>query len=232
MRQAAGSPDAITARPAKLRDRAYESFTNRLLAREIRAGQFVSQRELVEITGLPLGAIRELIPRLEADGLIKTVPQRGMQVCHVDMQLVRNAFQFRLFMERQAAELFALNATDKQLARLRAAHENVLKRARKGVTPDLVAEAQAIDYGLHDEIIDALGNEIISNAYRVNAIKIRLIRQEHTRLEPDLLEPVIVEHLGIIEAFEARDPVRAAKLVAAHIDKSRNRALGIPPEKP
>ncbi|MEQ1614694.1 MAG: GntR family transcriptional regulator, partial [Hyphomicrobiaceae bacterium] len=83
MRSAGASIEPSAAKPAKLRDRAYESFTTRLLAREIRAGQFISQRELVEITGLPLGAIRELIPRLEADGLIKTVPQRGMQVCTV-----------------------------------------------------------------------------------------------------------------------------------------------------
>ena len=64
----------------KLRDQAYQRFTRGLLEREIHAGQFVSQRELTEITGMPLGAIRELIPRLEADGLIRTVPQRGMQV--------------------------------------------------------------------------------------------------------------------------------------------------------
>src|SRR5215204_2289747 len=60
-----------------LREKAYESFTRHLLARDVRPGQFVSQRRLVELTGLTLGAIRELIPRLEAEGLIKTVPQRG-----------------------------------------------------------------------------------------------------------------------------------------------------------
>ena len=229
MRQAGVTSDTAAARAPKLRDRAYESFTNRLLAREIRAGQFVSQRELVEITGLPLGAIRELIPRLEADGLIKTVPQRGMQVCTVDMQLVRNAYQFRLFMEREAATLFAANATAQQLADQRRAHEGVLKRARKAVTAELMAEAQAVDYALHDAIIDAVGNEIISSAYRVNAIKIRLIRQESTRLEPDLVVPVMTEHLGIIEALESRNPSRAAKAVEAHIERSRNRALGLSP---
>ena len=79
----------------KLRDQAYQRFTRGLLEREIRAGQFVSQRELAEITGMPLGAIRELIPRLEADGLIRTVPQRGMQVAQVDVRLIRDAFGFR-----------------------------------------------------------------------------------------------------------------------------------------
>ena len=60
-----------------LREKAYESFTRHLLARDVRPGQFVSQRRLVELTGLTLGAIRELIPRLEAEGLIKTVPRTG-----------------------------------------------------------------------------------------------------------------------------------------------------------
>lgn len=50
------------------RDHAYSNFTEKLLARDISPGQIVSQRELVELTGMPLGAIREMIPRLEADG--------------------------------------------------------------------------------------------------------------------------------------------------------------------
>ena len=61
----------------RLRDHAYSSFTEKLLSRDIQPGQIVSQRELVELTGMPLGAIREMIPRLEADGLIRTVPKRG-----------------------------------------------------------------------------------------------------------------------------------------------------------
>jgi DNA-binding GntR family transcriptional regulator len=76
----------------KLREKAYESFTQELLLGRIRPGQFLSQRELVELTGLPLGAIRELIPRLEVEGFITTVPQRGMQVVHADVKLIRDAF--------------------------------------------------------------------------------------------------------------------------------------------
>ncbi len=118
--------------PVKLREKAYESFTERLLSREIKPGQFISQRELVELTGLSLGAIRELIPRLEAEGLITTVPQRGMQVAHVDLSLIRNAYQFRLFLESQATALFAQNRSDEAAAQLRASHERssgVRKRA-------------------------------------------------------------------------------------------------------
>lgn len=212
---------------ATLRDRAYVSFTRRLLAEDIRPGQFVSQRELVALTGLPLGAIRELIPRLEAEGLIKTVPQRGMQVAHVDLGLVRDAFGFRLLLEREAAAAYAVRATDAALAHWRAAHQDVVRRAARGAAGKLIDEAQALDDGFHVAVIDALGNAIVSNAYRVNAIKIRLIRQSLTRLDDALVVPVMQEHIRLIEALEHRDPGRAAEAFARHIANARDRALGL-----
>ena len=54
-----------------LRERAYNAFTAHLLDRRLVPGQFVTQRELAELTGMPLGAIREMIPRLEAEGLLR-----------------------------------------------------------------------------------------------------------------------------------------------------------------
>ncbi|MDJ1157497.1 GntR family transcriptional regulator [Chelatococcus sp. SYSU_G07232] len=213
--------------PLKLRERAYDSFTRHLLAHDVRPGQFVSQRELVELTGLPLGAIRELVPRLEAEGLIKTVPQRGMQIAHIDVNLIRDAYQFRLFLEKEAVMLFVQTASDEDIAELRAAHEEILARVeREGETPELIADAQAVDWNLHDTIIDALGNVIIAKAYRVNSIKIRLIRQELTRIS-GLVASVMREHLGIIAAMETRDPAKAAEALAAHITNARNRAMGL-----
>jgi DNA-binding GntR family transcriptional regulator len=211
----------------KLRDLAYASFTQRLLAREIKPGQFVSQRELVEITGLPLGAIRELIPRLEAEGLITTVPQRGMQVAHVDIDLIRNAFQFRLFLEREATALFAAAASADLVASLRQAHEQIVARAKAGGDSDLVRDAEEVDRRLHQTIIDHLDNAIVSQAYRVNWIKIKLIRRDETRLYENLIVPVMADHLKVIAAIEARDPAAAAAAISDHITNARNRALDL-----
>jgi DNA-binding GntR family transcriptional regulator len=213
-----------------LREKAYDRFTHHLLARDIRPGQFISQRQLVELTGLSLGAIRELVPRLESEGLIKTVPQRGMQVAHVDLNLIRDAFQFRLFMEREAVAIFVTEASDALLAELRSEHESVLAESAthgKGATADLVARAQAVDWNLHWTIIASLGNAIIADAYRVNSIKVRLIRQEQTLLSEALVLPVMQEHLTIIEAMETRDTSRAVAAIGAHINSARNRALGL-----
>lgn len=214
-----------TGKRVRLRDRAYDEFTRRLLEQEIQPGQFVTQRELVELTNLPLSAIRELIPKLEADGLITTLPQRGLQVAVVDLDLIRNAFQLRLFIEREAAALFAANASDDELARLREAHESIVRDAETAVTRALVDRAQTVDWDLHDTIIDALDNAIVANVYRVNSIKVRLIRRRETHLNKRLVVPVMEEHLRIVAALEERDPTLASTEIARHINGARDRAL-------
>jgi DNA-binding GntR family transcriptional regulator len=218
--------------PQKLREKAYESFTHHLLMGNIRPGQFLSQRELTELTGLPLGAIRELIPRLEVEGLIMTVPQRGMQVVHADVKLIRDAFQFRLFLEREAAAVFAQEASDGTLTQLRKEHELVLANFERGSRKDspgvdLVAEAQNVDWKLHNALIDFLGNPIITSAYRVNLLKLRIFRREQTRLDEARVIPTMREHLTVLDALATRDPRKAADAIAAHILSARDRALGL-----
>lgn len=211
----------------KLREKAYHSFTERLLARHIRPGQFISQRELVAITGMPLGAIRELVPRLEAEGLIKTVPQRGMQIAHIDVDLIRNAFQLRLILEKEAVSFFAENASAEEIESVRASHIGVVEQARNGVSLDLARRAQAIDWAFHDALIDRLGNEIISKVYRVNSLRIRLISQERVRILPELVMSVIEEHTAILEALSRRDSIGATAAMEAHIASARSRALHV-----
>jgi DNA-binding GntR family transcriptional regulator len=211
----------------KLREQAYVGYTRSLLANKIKPGQFITQRELVAITGLPLGAIRELVPRLEAEGLIRTAPHRGMQVPQVDIQLVRNAFQFRLFLEEAAVRIFARSAPPALIAGIRQRHETIIARHNAGENQGLMEEAEATDLMLHEAVIDHLNNEIIANAYRVNWIKIKLIRLAETRLYVPMIPQVMGEHLKIIETIERRDEDAAARAMAEHIGIARQRALSI-----
>lgn len=217
--------------PINLRERAYDRFTRHLLARDLKAGQFISQRELVELTQLPLGAIRELIPRLEAEGLVRTVPQRGMHIAHVDLSLIRDAYQLRLFLEREAIQVFTAQAPDNAIAAMREAHVAIIAECERalaagGIPTTLIDRAQDIDWALHATIIDGLKNAIVTDIYRVNAIKIRLITQEQARLNNAVVIPTMREHLAVIEAVASRDGLRAAEAITAHITSARDRATG------
>jgi DNA-binding GntR family transcriptional regulator len=217
------TPDAITSQRA----RAYQGFTQQILSGGIRSGQFISQRELMALLDMPLGAVREMIPRLEAGGLIKTVPQRGLQIAHVDLKLIRNAFQVRGMIEREAVLHFARTASDAELEAIDAAHHDILRRASAIRADDstLLDEAQALDWGLHDRMVDALGNEIISEIYRVNTLRVRLIRLEHVVITPTRLIPVMQEHLNFIAALRSRDAPEAARLLEVHMLSARQRVM-------
>jgi DNA-binding GntR family transcriptional regulator len=209
-----------------LRLQAYESFTAQILSGNIRPGQFLSQRELMQVTNMPLGAIREMVPRLEAESLIKTVPNRGLQVCYVDLKLVRNAFQLRSMIEREAVIYFTQHVSDAELARLEAAHQAIVQRATaKTIDDALLHDAQAVDGGFHEQIVDAMGNDILSEIYRVNSLRIRLIRLENTILTREGLIPAMTEHLNLISAIKTRDTSRALAALNAHIDVARVRML-------
>ena len=205
---------------------AYQGFRQQIIDARILPGQFVSQRELMEMLEMPLAAVRELIPRLEAAGLIKTVPQRGLQIATVDMKLIRNAWQVRTMIEREAVINFCRVVNQNSINELIESHEAILKRALAS-TPDdaLERDAQSVDWGLHDQMVDAIGNEILSEIYRVNSLHVRLIRYDAQSMRPVQVVPAMEEHLGFLRALAAGDHERALANMMQHIEQSKHRVL-------
>lgn len=228
MRRSAVQALKLIEAPSRLRERAYESFREQLLAKRLRPGQFVSQRELVQLTGLTLAAIREMIPRLEADGLIVTVPQRGLQIVPVDAKLIRSAFQLRRMIEREAMIEFLRRADKKEIEALHTELESVLSRVAGGdVSPRVLDAAQRVDWGFHDLLVESLDNPIVTQIYRVNSLKIRLIRLEQSLILADNALSALGEHRAILEAMRTGDVAAAVATLDSHIHSSLLRALGV-----
>lgn len=207
------------------RESGYERFESGLLEGVIAPGQFLSQREIGALTGLTERAARELILRLEADGLLVATPGRGFQAASVDLSLIREAFQLRRLFECEAVKSYCLKAAATELAARREAHEAVLAEATPTPSRALRERSQEADRGLHEAIIAALDNSLIAAIYRVNAIKIRLIRRTQIRLDR-FMALTMREHLAILSACEARDEAAAAAAMAAHIDNTMRRVMG------
>lgn len=208
------------------RAEAYERFCEQLRLAQVRPGQFISQRELVTLLDMPLGSVRELIPRLEAAGLLATVPKRGLQIAPVDLKLIRNAFQVRAMIEREAIFHFTQVVTPEELDALEADHLRMLARAQAS-QPDaaLDADAQQLDWGFHDRMVDAMGNEILSEVYRVNSLHVRLIALDASQIAAQRVLPAMQEHLTFIAALRRRDAPAAVVALMHHIGSSRQRVI-------
>jgi DNA-binding GntR family transcriptional regulator len=208
------------------RAEAYERFCLQLRRAQVRPGQFISQRELVALLEMPLGAVRELIPRLEAAGLLITVPKRGLQIAQVDLKLIRNAFQVRSMIEREAISHFTQVVSTQELDQLEADHLRMLARAGAGgIDAALDADAQQLDWGLHDRMVDAMGNEILSEMYRVNSMHVRLIALDTSQIAAQRVLPAMQEHLVFIAALRLRDAAAAVTALMHHIGSSRQRVV-------
>jgi DNA-binding GntR family transcriptional regulator len=211
-----------------LRAQAYASFQRQIVSSVIVPGQFVSQRELMQLLDMPLGAVRELIPRLEAEGLLRTVPQRGLQVAHVDLKLINNAYHLRRMIEREAASCFVTTASDGDLLAIEQAHLRIVERASHGkIDSELLSDAMTVDWNLHDLMIESLGNELISEVHRINSLRVRLIKFEGPTRSAPVLTAAMQEHLWIIQALKQRDARTVVERIEYHIDSAHRRVLGL-----
>ena len=121
---------------------------------------------------------------------------------------------------------FARVASPETLARLIESHEAILERALQP-QPDATLErdAQAVDWGLHDLMVDTIGNEILSEIYRVNSLHVRLIRYDADSMRPVQVVPAMREHLEFLHALASRDFDAALTHMMSHIEQSKHRVL-------
>ena len=84
---------------------------------------------------------------------------------------------------------------------------------------------QQVDWGMHDKMVDCLGNEILSEIYRVNSLHVRLIKIDAELVRPMRIVPTMEEHLAFIAALKTRDKSAAASLIGQHVENSRKRVL-------
>src|SRR5215216_6358593 len=101
-----------------MREVAYDRFKAELFKRNLVPGQFVSQVELCTLLDVPLGPTREALKRLEAESLVRLIPQRGIQIADIGVTLIHEAFEFRTVLEIAAIRRFIRTADDAVLDEL------------------------------------------------------------------------------------------------------------------
>lgn len=212
-----------------LREAAYRRIENLLNSGALRPGQIISQRELVALTDTTLGSVREAVPRFEAEGLLKTLPQRGLMVPSLDAAFVGDAYQMRRLIELAAFGAL-VDAKGKALVTGWIGwHEAALAQMAHlspADQPDFLDRLQRFDWQMHTTAVQHMGNRLIANVYRVTAIKIRMAVQQRIRVTFGNAQRVIAEHLAILHPLERGDLARAQEAMGFHLDNSLAIALG------
>jgi DNA-binding GntR family transcriptional regulator len=214
---------AALPRTAVLKTHAYELIKQRLFELDLVSGQFVTQKQVSELIGIPLGPVREAMLQLQIEGLVEIFPQRGIQITPVSEDMVRDLFGVRRLLEPPGIEVVARVGDLAVLKELRRATKETLRREKLGEIDRLSGMTFQIDQQLHEMAIAALDNQLVRDFYRVQQDRLRLIRLNIRASTSH--EPGLSDHLGILDALCRRDATAAVAHLLAHLANVERNAL-------
>lgn len=212
---------------SRLSDLAYTRILELLFNRKLPAGSFVSQSELVELSGVPVGPLRDALRVLETEGVLRIFPRTGIQFVKPGFELTRSTFQFRGIIESSAIAIFAETASEAEIAGLARQHADIIAEIGEGdVTAEIGERIEALEQLLHWTIVGSLNNPLVDAAYHRIHNYLRLLRLDRRTTRP-LAMRTLLEHVEIIEACRRRDPSAAVTALQAHFTAALQRNLGL-----
>jgi len=107
-----------------LADTAYQTVRDWILSGDYRPGMPLTRRPIADRLGMSLIPVTEALQRLEAEGLVESLPRIGTRVRIPTPEQIRGHYDLRQALETQSARLFAKRAKAPQ-------RDELLDKARK-----------------------------------------------------------------------------------------------------
>jgi len=206
------------------RDQAYAALKQAIVDADIysHAGEVrLDERQLSLSLGVSRTPIREAMTLLEQEGLLRTVPRRGIFIVRKTKKQIVEMIEMWAALESMAARLATLNASDEDIAGLR----TMFDEFRNATPAEHIDEYSDANIAFHQAIIRLSGSHLMGETIENLFIHVRAIRRM-TISQADRAARSIVDHMRIIEALERRDTELAERLVrqhsldlAAHVEK-------------
>jgi DNA-binding GntR family transcriptional regulator len=198
----------------RLTDRAYRALKDYITSLSIydQPGEVrIDERQLAENLGISRTPVREAVVQLEREGFVRSVPRRGIYIIRKTKRDVIEMVTAWAALESMAARLATLEATDEQIASLRA----MFSRFEDGEIHAKLDEYSDANIRFHQSIIDMSHNSVLIGLAENLFAQMRMIRHK-TIGELDRAERSIRDHMAIIHALEARETEHAEDLVRRH----------------
>ena len=197
-----------------LKDKIYDALKEAITSMNIYAESEdprLDERQLSQQLGVSRTPIREALARLEQEGLVRTVPRKGVFVVRKSKDEILQMITVWAALESMAARLITLHAADHEIATLR----EMFATFGGDEAAAKIDEYSETNIAFHQAILRMshcpLLNEMAENLF----IHMRSIRAR-TISEDNRVRRSIVDHMNIIEALERRDTTLAERLVRQH----------------
>jgi DNA-binding GntR family transcriptional regulator len=202
-------------------DRAYTLTKELVLTGELPGGHLFSEGDIAERLRISRTPVREAFIRLQAEGLLRLIPKRGVVVEPVPPGEAEDVLDAREAIETAAVRRLLRHPelVPEALERLRAALAAQRGHAQAG---DLPAFAQA-DEAFHRCIVEAGRNRIALGFYATLADRQRRMSIRALGPAPERIGDVLREHERLLAIIEAGDGAAFGPALRAHLDSVHRR---------
>jgi DNA-binding GntR family transcriptional regulator len=169
--------------------------------------------------------LRDASKMLEAEGLLRIAPRRGVFVADVNVGTLLDAYEIRIALEPLVVSLATPLIPLQQITEIRRAYEAASGIARKAERSRRLLD---VDRGIHDIVLEFCPNARLTKIMTDNSSYVDWCRDIVARRVKGSMEPTISEHLAICDAIIARDATDAANRMREHLIATKGRILASP----
>ena len=216
-----------------MREVAYHHIQRKISSRKLRAGAPVSDVSVAKELGISRTPAREAIRQLVSEGLLESVPGRGVVVITLDRDDVRELFEMREALEGLAARTVAANPPSpneirdfRSVASAMTALITELEASRRPALDEKQMERfEVADLAFHTYLMKLAGNRRSLKVVAGIRLLIRIFAARRAGHNVAALKQISRDHLDLIKAVQSGDAEAASACISRHISHSRQSRL-------
>jgi DNA-binding GntR family transcriptional regulator len=193
---------------------------------ELKPGEILDKGLICERLGVSRFPVSEALARLQAEGLVEIMPQRGSMVSRVKIGDVVEYMLIRRALESEAVRALVARRPQGLAERLEVNLAEQTKAAKRGDRDGF----HKYDLEFHEILFSAMRFDRIRAV--IDGARANLDRARLLILDPRRLTLTQSEHKAIVDGIAAGDAERAAAAMRAHIDKVTGELLAFARESP
>jgi len=190
-----------------------------ILQGKLKPGEKLTEQRVCKEYVVSRTPVREAFQKLENDGLIETIPNRGAFVVGVSDRDISDMYELRRAYEELAVRWAIERITDEEFEQLKEAYEFMEFYTMKKDIPKMLN----INMQFHQIIYNAAHNRMLLHTLPNFQVYTKQRRGEKTYAD-NYLEEVLAEHQEIFQAFVDRDAEAGAAAVGRHLENAKKRA--------
>jgi len=211
---------------------AYKVIRQMIVEQKLTPGSKFNQVKLAEDLGISRTPVVKALHKLEAEGLVDNIPQKGFFVHQLTVTELLELFSLREALDTIILNGIVENITAEQIEQM----NSILEPFGGEWTPERMVEYWLADQTFHNTLMEFSNNTLAKKVNDTFQVLNRTYRGGLVRHPGESLK----EHKALIAAFKSRDVKTARKIAIEHISKGREileatveklRSLGVDPAK-